>query len=117
MSSENYADALPILSDRGFDTAMRGYDRRQVDEYVANLDDEVRAATADRDAALARCADLAAQLASMHAQIESLRRQVRRANEHVTTENVDTRVREMLDSAAAEAAKMRTDADAYVLAT
>lgn len=117
MSSENYSDAFPILADRGFDTAMRGYDRRQVDEYVANLDDEVRAATADRDAAIARCADLAAQLASLHAQLESLRRQLRRATERPTAENVDTRVREMLDSAAAEAAKMRTDADGYVLAT
>jgi DivIVA domain-containing protein len=117
MSSENYSDALPILTDRGFDTAMRGYDRRQVDEYVANLDDEVRAATADRDGAIARCADLAAQLASTQAQIESLRRQLRRATERPTTENVDTRVREMLDSAAKEAAKMRTDADSYVLAT
>src|SRR5262245_54301531 len=109
MSSENYAAALPILSDRGFDTAMRGYDRRQVDEYVANLDDEVRAATADRDAAIARCADLAAQLASTQAQIESLRRQLRRATERPTTQHVDMRVREMLESAAAEADHIRTD--------
>jgi cell division septum initiation protein DivIVA len=115
MSSENYSDTLPILADRGFDTSMRGYDRRQVDVYVATLDDEIRAAAADRDAALARCADFAAQLASAQAQIESLRRQLRKASEKVTADNLEPRVRELLDTAAADASKMRADADAYVL--
>ena len=115
MSSENYSDTLPILADRGFDTSMRGYDRRQVDVYVATLDDEIRAAAADRDAALARCADFAAQLASAQAQIESLRRQLRKASEQVTADNLEPRVRELLDTAAADASKMRADADAYVL--
>ncbi len=115
MPSENYSDTLPILADRGFDTSMRGYDRRQVDVYVATLDDEIRAAAADRDAALARCADFAAQLASAQAQIESLRRQLRKATEKVTADNLEPRVRELLDTAAADASKMRADADAYVL--
>ena len=115
MSSENYSDTLPILADRGFDTSMRGYDRRQVDVYVATLDDEIRAAAADRDAALARCADFAAQLASAQAQIESLRRQLRKASEKVTADNLEPRVRELLDTAAADASKMRADGDAYVL--
>ncbi len=115
MSSENYSDTLPILADRGFDTSMRGYDRRQVDVYVATLDDEIRAAAADRDAALARCADFAAQLASAQAQIESLRRQLRKASENVTADNLEPRVRELLDTAAADASKMRAEADAYVL--
>ncbi len=115
MSSENYSDTLPILADRGFDTSMRGYDRRQVDVYVATLDDEIRAAAADRDAALARCADFAAQLASAQAQIESLRRQLRKATEKVTADNLEPRVRELLDTAAADASKMRAEADAYVL--
>src|SRR6266545_885488 len=115
MSSENYSDTLPILADRGFDTSMRGYDRRQVDVFVATLDDEIRAAAADRDAALARCADFAAQLASAQAQIESLRRQLRKATEKVTADNLEPRVRELLDTAAADASKMRAEADAYVL--
>ncbi len=116
MTDENPTEALSILTDasRGFDTAMRGYDRRQVDAMLARLDDDVRSAAAERDAATARSADLAAQLASSFAQIESLRRQLRTATETVNADNIDARVREQLDSANAEAARIRGDAETYL---
>lgn len=108
---------LPILMDRGFDTAMRGYDRRQVDEFLGRLDEDARAAMAERDAATARSADLAAQLASVHAQAESLRRQLRAATEHVTEDNVAPRVRELLESAKRTAVSVRAEVDSYAEST
>ena len=101
MRGEPHSDVLTILSDaqRGFDSGIRGYDRAQVDQFLAHLEDELRAAMSDRDASAARSADLAAQLGSAQAQIESLRRQLRTASESITTENVDTRVRQIVDAA------------------
>ncbi|WP_375489198.1 hypothetical protein [uncultured Jatrophihabitans sp.] len=111
MSDSSPTDLLPLYeSSRGFDTAMRGYDREQVDREVSRLDDEVRVTVAERDAAANRSADLAAQLASAHAQVESMRRQLRTATEAVTPENVDERVRAILTAAKADAAKLRQDA-------
>ncbi|MBV9594396.1 MAG: hypothetical protein JO147_11465, partial [Actinobacteria bacterium] len=57
----------------------------------------------------------AAQLASVHAQVESLRRQLRAATDPVTQTNIDPRVREILDSASADAVRIRNEAEAYVL--
>lgn len=109
MSTDHPTDVLPILDDdsRGFDVAMRGYDRVQVDHFLARLDAEVAAAKNERDAALGRSADLAAQLASAQAQIESLRRQLVHATETVTPENVDQRIRQVLEAATRDASAAR----------
>ncbi len=123
MSVENPSDTLStdtlpmILQDRGFDTAMRGYDRRQVDAYVAHLDDDMRATAAERDAVAARSADLAAQLASSSAQIESLRRQLRVATETITDATVEGHVRTQLAAAEVDAARIRAEAEHYRLTT
>src|SRR4051794_17528232 len=61
-----------------FDVVLRGYDRQQVAEAVERLDADFRTALADRDAAMARSADLAIQLSAMHGQLESLRRRATR---------------------------------------
>src|SRR5919108_2681128 len=107
------ADLLPLYeTSRGFDSAMRGYDREQVDREIGRLDDDLRVTAAERDAAAARSADLAAQLASAQAQIESLRRQLRAATETVTADNVDEHVKQILNSAKADAARMREEAGA-----
>ena len=113
MTSETPTDVLPILSgdNTGFDVAMRGYDRAQVDHYVAKLDDELRVAGAERDAALSRSADMAAQVASIQAQNESLRRQLESATRELTEDTVDDKVREILAVAHADAAKVLTSAD------
>src|SRR4051812_46422330 len=94
MAGDEPTDVLPILNndDRGFDPAIRGYDRVQVDEFVARLDADLHATRAERDSIAVRSADIAAQLASAHAQVESLRRQLRAATEQVTRENVDEHV-------------------------
>ena len=96
-------DTLPIFAERGFDTAMRGYDRRQVDLYVAPARRRTASRRRRRDAAVA--APLTAQLASANAQLDSLRRQLQAAAEPVTEENVEPRVRKILESARTEAAR------------
>lgn len=96
------------------DVVMRGYDRRQVDDLLERLEADASAATADRDAALARSADLAAQLANSYAETESLRRKLRaEASSVVTAENVSDRIRAMLELAEEEAARIREEADHY----
>ena len=47
-------DVLPMLTDAnpGFDSVMRGYDRAQVDSYLARLDADLRAAALERDTAV-----------------------------------------------------------------
>ena len=84
--------------------------------YLGRLDDDLRRPRAERDAAAARSADLAAQLASAQAQVESLRRQLRAATEKVTTENVDEHVnaparRRQDDAAAKRAPGRRSEAE------
>ena len=50
MSTDNSSYLLPIMSDayRGFDPAMRGYDRAQVDAYVGQLDEDLRTTANER---------------------------------------------------------------------
>lgn len=112
MAGEEPTDVLPILNndDRGFDPAIRGYDRVQVDSFVARLDADLRIAQQERDSIAGRSADIAAQLANAHAQVESLRRQLTAATEQVTPQNVDVHVANALKTAQAEANRMRTAA-------
>lgn len=95
---------------RGFDAVMRGYDRAQVDHYLDELDEQQKSIAADRDMALSRSADLAAQLASTQAQIESLRRQLEAAAP-TTPANIDERVAATLNRAAGEAAGIKAAAE------
>lgn len=114
MSTYHPSDVLPMLNggERGFDLAMRGYDRDQVDRYMLRADEDLRVASGQRDAALARSADLAAQLSAVQAQLESLRRQLRIANETITPENVDARIRHLVEAAQADASRLRTETEA-----
>jgi cell division septum initiation protein DivIVA len=114
--AEHPTDAFAILagSTRGFDVGMRGYDRRQVDDHIGALEDELRASVGERDAAIARSSDLAAQYASGQAQIESLRRQLRAATDPLTEDTVDARVRTIIEAANSDAARTRDEAEAYV---
>ncbi|MEO6703875.1 MAG: hypothetical protein ABI140_21175, partial [Jatrophihabitantaceae bacterium] len=65
-AEDQNTELLPLLdSDEPFfDVGLRGYDKRQVDDYVARSVGQIAELTAARDAALATSADRAAQLAS-----------------------------------------------------
>ncbi|MEP6853770.1 MAG: hypothetical protein ABJA87_14120 [bacterium] len=113
MTSDHTSELFPIMEDDGqeFEVTMRGYDRRQVDSYIARADAELAALTAERDAALSRSADLAAQLANSSAEIESLRRRLADIAVEVTPENVHARVRPIVELAQAEARGIRESVD------
>jgi cell division septum initiation protein DivIVA len=114
MAADNQTDLLPLLGDDvpHFDIAMRGYDRRQVEEYVSRAEGEIAEIQAARDAALATSADRAAQLASNAAHIESLKRQVAKtATDPVSPANVSDRIRDMLQLATDEATQTRRAAE------
>ncbi|MHA3701397.1 DivIVA domain-containing protein [Jatrophihabitans sp. YIM 134969] len=104
---------LPMLDDprRRFDTVMRGYDRHQVDVYVAKLEDDNRSLATGRSENSTRVSDLAAQLASAQAEIESLRRRVAAAVETIDPDNVDSRVQEVVALAQQVARQTRADAE------
>ena len=114
MAAEDQStELLPLLdSDEPFfDVTMRGYDKRQVDDYVSRAAVQLAELTAARDAALATSADRAAQLASREAQIESLRAQAAKRTETLDPALVTDRIREMLQLATEEAAQTRRTAE------
>ena len=74
----------------------------QVAETIERLEADFRIALADRDAAVARSADLASQLSALHGEIESLRRKAASAAAP-TFENISERIQHMLQLAEEEA--------------
>ena len=93
-----------------FDVVLRGYDRSQVADTIERLEADFRIALADRDAAVARTADLAGQLSAMHGEIESLRRKAATASAP-TFENISERIQHMLQLAEEEAGEIRRAAE------
>jgi DivIVA domain-containing protein len=112
-ADKNSTEILPMLGgdEPFFDVGMRGYDKRQVDDYVAQITAEVAELRTARDAALATGADRAAQLANREAHIESLKRQATHATESINPANVSDRIRDMLQLATDEAAQTRRNAE------
>ncbi|MGW4487428.1 hypothetical protein ACWEOE_26720 [Amycolatopsis sp. NPDC004368] len=66
--------ALP----ESFALTLRGYDREQVDDRLAELHEELRLIAVDRDAAQSQAEVLADRLAQARAEISVLRRQIDR---------------------------------------
>ncbi len=69
---ELFAGREDAASQPSFDQAIRGYDKRQVDRYVARMDSEVAALAADRDRAFGQARGMAAQLHQMQAELNEL---------------------------------------------
>lgn len=63
MSVDSRTDLVPLRT--WFGLKWRGYDRAEVDDYVAELEAELRLVTADRDAAEARAESLAARVTAL----------------------------------------------------
>src|SRR5690606_19114630 len=62
------------LSSRpSFELALRGYDKRQVDQYISQKDREISALVAERDRALGQIQNLAAQLLQLQGELNELR--------------------------------------------
>lgn len=56
-----------------FELALRGYDKRQVDQYVARTDSEIAGLEAERERSQGRLRDLAGQIQQMQAELTDLR--------------------------------------------
>ena len=98
-----------------FDVVLRGYDRSQVADTIERLEADFRIALADRDAAVARSADLAGQLSALHGEVESLRRKAATAAAP-TFENISERIQHMLQLAEEEAGEIRRAAEVDAMA-
>ncbi|GLY38319.1 hypothetical protein Amsp01_043430 [Amycolatopsis sp. NBRC 101858] len=95
-------DALPLPV--SFSLAVRGYDREQVDEHLAELHDEIRLLTLDRDAAIAEAETLVRHLETARIEADDLRTRLKRlALSPADPDAVGERVRLMLELARAEA--------------
>jgi cell division septum initiation protein DivIVA len=112
-AEDRSTELLPLLdSDEPFfDVGIRGYDKRQVDGYVARIEAEIADLKAARDSALATSADRAAQLASREAHIESLKQQAAKTVKPPDSVTVSDRIRDMLQLATDEAAQTRRNAE------
>ncbi|MGI9092771.1 MAG: DivIVA domain-containing protein [Mycobacteriales bacterium] len=99
-----------------FDVVMRGYDRSQVDEHVERLGSDLRIASADRDSAAARSADLASLLATANAQVTSLEQKLESTG-LPSYERMGERIAGMLSMAEAEAEDIRRKAHGDMAAT
>ncbi len=110
--TDHTSELFPMMAEGGrdFEVSLRGYDKRQVDAYVARAEAELVALTAERDSAASRSADLAAQLANSHAQIESLRHNLSESSAAITPDNVDARMRSRVELAFAQSQGIRNQA-------
>lgn len=110
--TDHTSELFPMMAEGGrdFEVSLRGYDKRQVDAYVARAEAELAALTAERDSAASRSGDLAAQLANSHAQIESLRHNLSESSAAITPDNVDARMRSRVELAFAQSQGIRNQA-------
>lgn len=96
------SDALPLPV--SFALAVRGYDRDQVDEHLAELNEEIRLLTLDRDAAIAEAETLLRHLESARSEAADLRARLDRlVRTPADPDALGERVRLMLELARAEA--------------
>lgn len=108
-----------------FETAIRGFNRRQVLEHLESLDGRIAIAVADRDAALTQVAQLSKALDHLRAQGEllaHLRREADKATSQVERiltapmAEASARILQILKLAEEEAAELKTRAEAEIIA-
>lgn len=118
MAADDSTELLPVMGggEPSFDSAMRGYDRRQVDDYVGRLEADLLDLRSSLDLALGISADRAAQLAGHAAHIEALQQQLRAAKQALSAPTPQDQATAVLDEARTLAAEIvrtaRSEADA-----
>jgi hypothetical protein len=99
----------------GFDVVYRGFHRRQVIEYIDNLEDQLRYTSIDRAEAMAQAADLRKLLEMTRQDLEGSRTRVERLEmSPSTTAGATERLHRMLMLAEDESAELRLRADREV---
>lgn len=109
-----------------FETALRGFNRRQVLEHLESLDGRLAIVTADRDSALAQVAELTKALKDLRSEtdlLNHLRREAEKATaqmNRILTQpmaQAGTRIQRIMDLAEEEAVELKTRAQAEIAAT
>lgn len=100
----------PATAEVTFDLALRGYDRRQVDRYIAQLESELSQFAARRDDALAQNHALAAQVTELQNQMVDVQR--RTTVEKPSYKHLGARVEQIFAMVEEEAGEIRRRAEA-----
>src|SRR5690242_8992912 len=106
---ELFALGEDVVAEPGFDIALRGYERRQVDRYVAQVEAEVAALAAERDEAYRQVQALAGQVHDVQNQMADLRRHTA-ADASVSFRHLGPRVEQILALAEEQAEAIRAGA-------
>lgn len=116
-------DLVPLH--QPFETALRGFNRRQVLEYLESLDGRIAMIAADRDTALAQVAELSKVLNHLRLEselLEHLRQETRQASSQVDhilatpMAEASARIQRIMRLAEEEAAELKTAAEADIAA-
>ena len=104
-------ELVPLRTD--FDVVLRGYRRGQVRRYVRAVEEELRLASADRDANASLAESLAAEIEHLRAHNARLTRQLdEMSSTPITPDAVPPRLRRMVELAKEEAAEITARAQA-----
>src|SRR5262245_66259505 len=82
-----------VASEPSFDVSFKGYDKRQVDRYVTQVESELATLAAERDQAIAQMQALAGQVQQLQVELTDLTR--RAVPSRVSFRNLDGRVGEV----------------------
>jgi len=116
-------DLVPLH--RPFETALRGFNRRQVLEHLESLEGRIALVVADRDAALTQVAELSKVLNHLRLEselLEQLRREADKATSRVERilatpmAEASARIQRILRLAEEEAAELKAHAEAEIAA-
>jgi chromosome segregation ATPase len=122
-SQQENDDLLPLH--QPFDTALRGFHRRQVLDHLESLDGRIAMVAADRDAALAQVAELSKIVSHLRSEselLEHLRREAQRATSQVERmlespmAETSARIQRIMRLAEEEAAELKANAEEEIAA-
>lgn len=91
-----------VASEPSFDVSFKGYDKRQVDRYVTQVESEVATLAAERDQAIAQMQALAGQVQQLQVELSDLTR--RAVPSRVSFRHLGGRVEQILTMAEEQAA-------------
>jgi cell division septum initiation protein DivIVA len=102
-----------VASEPSFDTALRGYDKRQVDKYVASVENDLTTVSAERDQAYLNLQALAGQVQQLQDQLVEAARKA--APSRVSFRHLGSRVEQILTLAEDQAETIVSEAEQSIL--
>src|SRR5829696_2724188 len=93
-----------VASEPSFDVAFKGYDKRQVDRYVTNVESDLATLAAERDQAFSQMQALAGQVQQLQVELTDVAR--RAVPSRVSFRHLGGRVEQILAMAEEQAAEI-----------